>query len=87
MPKHPTTIRLDPATHKAAVKRAAALGFETLSEYIETLLRIDAEQNLEIVLVRNETGVHLSARPFQESADSTALSAKKKPKKKNGSRA
>lgn len=54
-----TTISVDQALYKAAVKRAAALGYKSFSAYIEHLIKKDLEERPSHITIREEPELYL----------------------------
>ena len=75
MAKKTTTIRIEHAVHRRAAQRVALLGFGSFSQYVETLLRVDHDQNLVLTVVRDDKGAHYSAK---STPDSSSIPIKKK---------
>ena len=78
MPKKTTTIRIDSEIHGAARERATELGFRSLSEYLEALMLIDAQNRPAFHTVRDSSGAH-----YYNSVGPTTDLGKKSAKKKN----
>lgn len=80
MAKRSTTIRIDGPLHRRALTRLRQLGFKTFSEYVETLCRVDQDQELRFTLVRDKKGPHWSAEIAEPPVRDSSTIPTKKPK-------
>ena len=63
MAKKLISLRLAANVHKAAMKRYKKLGFRSLGEYVEALIRCDIDRNLEITVTHSDEGLKYEAVP------------------------
>ncbi len=54
---------MTPAVHRAAMRRFKSLGFKSLGEYLEALIRCDLDRNLEITVTYSDKGLKYEAAP------------------------
>lgn len=62
-PKKRTSLSLDEESIAIAQQRAKALGYDTFSEYVEFLIRRDADDRASHYVVRDESGVRYTTNP------------------------
>ena len=63
MPKKSVSICMTPAVHRAAMRRFKSLGFKSLGEYLEALIRCDLDRNLKITVTHSDEGLKYEAVP------------------------
>ena len=84
MAKRSTTFRLPDELLHWMQNRAEACGYRSTSEYLETLVRLDRDQDLRVTVVKDRTGTRhfaesLSGKSTKPVVDRVGLM---KPKKK-----